>query len=60
MTSPAGVTISTFGDWGANAVEMLWELHQRRVSRQIETLERMCCQTCGHKGAYISPVESEF
>ena len=45
----------------ASAVEMLQELHRRRVSRQIEAMEhRMRCQTCGHRGAHISPVESEF
>ncbi len=45
----------------ASAIEMLQELHRRRMSLQIEAMEhRMRCQTCGHKGAHISPVESEF
>jgi hypothetical protein len=44
----------------ASAVEMLQELHRRRA-RQIEAMEhRMRCQACGHRGAHISPVESEF
>ena len=45
----------------ASAIEMMGELHKRRLGFSIEKLEdNMKCRACGWRGATITPVEANF
>lgn len=44
-----------------NPALLMQQLHQRRRSQKIEDLERaLRCQSCGHRGAHVTPVPNDF
>ena len=45
----------------ANAILLQQELHARRASMLLDTLERRAkCKVCGHRGAIVTPCEINF